>query len=67
MDVLRLMAMGFDTAEICDQTQRSVDTLYYLQGEIRRRLEARSNEQAIVKAWRKQMVAMLTYPEEKAG
>jgi DNA-binding NarL/FixJ family response regulator len=67
MDVLRLMALGLDMPQLLLHTNRTIDTMYYLQRQIRIKLEADSNEQAILYALRDGVVAMLGHPKEKAG
>jgi DNA-binding NarL/FixJ family response regulator len=58
MDVLRLMVRGDTPETIASALQRSVSAIYSAQTQIREKLGAETNEQAIVTALRERLVPL---------
>jgi len=62
--VLRLMALGLDTYQLAQALRRSINSIYSVQGQIRRKLGVETNQQAIVTAIRLRLVAVLKNPDQ---
>jgi len=64
--LLALMAVGKQTCDLVRELDCTIHVIYTAQSRLRRKLEAETNEQAILTGIRRKLVAMLTEPDDQA-